>query len=58
MTAMKKLIVLLCAALLLACPEGVEFKFVYGVDGREFTLDTAEIREALVLVRVIREALQ
>ena len=34
-------------SLLLACPEGVEFKFVYGVDGREFTLDTAEIREAL-----------
>lgn len=35
------------STLLLGCPEGVEFRFVYSVDGREFELNTEELREAL-----------
>ena len=34
-------------SLLLGCPEGVEFRFLFGMDGREFELNTSELREAL-----------
>lgn len=34
-------------SLLLACPEGVDFRFAFDEDGREFALETAELRQAL-----------